>query len=113
MKKSKKIHLVLITAALASCNRVIIPSQPDAGYIADSTLTHTPAGDDSTYDCCRELNMPLYNYPFNLSGIYYSGGPVGGLYYPVRTYRKGAFWRSHRFIVRGGFGKAAASVAGS
>ena len=53
MKKTSKIHLVLVTAVLTSCNRMIVPDQPDPGYtsnpgmgfIPDSSLTAGPVYD--------------------------------------------------------------------
>ena len=39
MKKSTHIQLILITAALASCNRAVIPQQQPESITADSTLT--------------------------------------------------------------------------
>ncbi len=116
MKKSTKIHLILVSAALASCNRVIIPAQPAAGYIADPTLTAAPIGDDSTGACgyCSEINMQPGNYqtyPYYSYDFYYNWQPFGVyyLYYPGSAYRKGAFWRNNQFILRGGFGKRASA----
>ena len=113
MKKSTKIHLILVSATLASCNRVIIPAQSAAGYITDSTLTAAPAGDDSTGTCgyCNELNMQPANYsyyPYYSYDFFYNWQPFG-VYYPGSAYRKGAFWRNNQFILRGGFGKRASA----
>src|SRR5689334_12249859 len=106
MKRSKKIQLVLITAALASCNRIVIPSQSATGLIPDATLTRTPDEDGEGPDrcVCTPVNsdsstISLYEeYP----GIYYPGPSVGIIYIPGRTYRRGILWRSHQFIMRGG-----------
>ena len=137
MKRSKHIQLVLVTAALASCNRMIIPSDPSAGYVPDSRLTAVPAYIDSTSDCACDLDSTNnstypygdydYNYPYYYSYYpYYSFyyypyynpyypygyyGFHGSSYMPSRPYRKGAFWRNSHFIVRGGFGKAGFSAA--
>ena len=47
MKRSKNIHLVLVTAALAS-NRMIIPADPSAPFAPDTSLTAAPLHIDST-----------------------------------------------------------------
>ena len=113
MKRSKKIHLVLITAALASCNRVVIPSQSATAYITDSTLTQTPDEEDPSQCVCTvnandSSTISLYDEPYS---FYYNGSFYGPVYTPGRIYRRGAFWRSHRFVVRGGFGKSSSAVA--
>jgi hypothetical protein len=101
MKKTAKIHLVLVTAMLASCNRVIIPDQPEAGYTPDPSLTAAPLyGDDST--ACA------YNYNYN---FYFSTQPYAYRYRSASLYRQGANRHNHFFVVRGGLGKAAASTA--
>jgi len=97
MKKSTKIQLVIITAALASCNRIIIPSMSETGYLPDPGLMAIPAYEDTASDCpCTQNNKrdTLYEP-----------------YYPGYYYRKGAFWRNHQFVVRGGFGKSSGSAA--
>ncbi len=92
MITATKIHLVLITAALASCNRVIIPADLTAGYTTDLTLARTPA-DTSCLCYCSA-------FKFNPT-----------LSFPGESYRRGAFWRNHQFILRGGFGKSNFSTA--
>lgn len=112
MKRSKKIHLVLITAALASCNRQIIPSQPGAGYIPDPALTQPNEYGDSTYECfCSVNDSTGRSVLFNSSGYWYSGQPYDFYYRPGHIYRQGIFWRSHQFVARGGFGKSSLSAA--
>jgi hypothetical protein len=107
MKRSKHIHLVLITAALASCNREILHLAPGAVLPADSTLTAAPVYDDDYPDCCQDIYSSLWNYSFSPYGNYYIG-PLGGRpiipYFPGRGYRKGLFWRHNTFVVRKGFG---------
>ena len=110
MKKSTKIQLVLITAALASCNRVIIPSMSGTGYLPDPSLTATPAYEEAVPDCSCTQNDKrdtLY-YPRN---VYYPLPSEYEPYYPGYYYRKGAFWRNHQFVIRGGFGKSSGSAA--
>lgn len=111
MKRTKNIRLVLVTAALASCNRVIIPDRPEAGYAPDPSLTATPLYDDYRYDCDCRFDTTYYNYPGNYFSFYYTGQPYGYVYDPGVIYRKKAFWHNHTFIVRGGFGKSAVSAA--
>ncbi len=108
--KSKSIHLVLVTALLASCNRVIIPDQSAAGNIQDSSLTVAPAYDDDIDNCACGYN---FYYPFDYYSYYsfnYSQ-PWLSVYRPGRLYRKQAFWQNHQFVVKGGFGRAAGSSA--
>jgi hypothetical protein len=112
MKRSKTIHLVLITAALASCNRNIIPSDPRAAYSKDSTLVAEPLEMDNTYyACCDEPYSSLWNYSFSPFGPTWYFPVHPGPYYPGRQYKKGAFWQKGHFIVRGGFGKTSVSAA--
>ncbi|HEX3935691.1 MAG TPA: hypothetical protein VHW43_13485 [Puia sp.] len=111
MKKTSKIRLVLVTAVLASCNRVIIPDQPDAGYTPDPSLTAAPYyGDDQYAGDCR-VDTTYYNYPYNYFNFYFTGQPYGYRYRPGYLYRKGAYWHNHVFVIRGGFDRAAASSA--
>jgi len=107
MKKSTKIQLVLITAALASCNRVIIPADSQAGYRPDPTLAQQPLDTSSTCNCTENhfYNDDSMVYPYN--GFYTNFS----LYFPGAQYRRGFVWRSHQFIQRGGFGKNSFSAA--
>ena len=111
MKRSKKIHLVLITAALASCNRQIIPSQPDMGYVTDPSLMRPNEFADSSYECfCSVNDSTGSNVLYNSSGYWYNGQPYDFFYRPGHIYRRGTFWRSpHQVVVRGGFGKSSVS----
>ncbi|HEV2478230.1 MAG TPA: hypothetical protein VGS79_01145 [Puia sp.] len=111
MKKTSKIHLVLVTAILASCNRVIIPDQPEAGYTPDPSLTAAPLDNDDSSACVCGVDTTYYNYPLDYFNFYFNGPPYAFRYAPASIYRKGAHWPSHAFVVRGGFGKAAASTA--
>ena len=112
MKRSKTIQLVLITAALASCHRNIIPSDPTIAYAKDSTLVATPVQEDNAYyACCDDLSSSLWSYSFS---------PFGGSYYlplhwrpyhPGSKYGRGSFWQKGHSVVRGGLGKNGGSVA--
>lgn len=122
MKKTKHIQLVLITAALASCNRQFVPQQPmiDDQMIsnpADTTLTVGPVYDagphgDTLNPRCEEAYPQIWNYSFNLFANYsYIGATGNTYYYPGNRYRKDFFRRVDRFIVRGGWGRASRSVS--
>lgn len=121
MKKSTTIQLVLITTALASCNRVIIPDQSADGYTPDPALTVAPPGEqDSVYDCGCQLSNNDWNWynpydhinsPFGNFNLYYTGQPFLTPYRSGRLYRINTAWRNHTFIVRGGFGKAGSAAA--
>ena len=116
MKRSKNIHLVLVTAVLASCNRMIIPADPSAAYVPDSTLTTAPAYIDSSYNCdCEMNNNDQYYSPYSHYGYYYNsyypGWHQGLIFYTGRYYRSRTIWRSSHFVARGGFGKLGTSAA--
>ena len=115
MKKSIHIKLMLITAALASCNRTIIPSVTPDIQEKDSSLVATPDFDPVEPDCYCEMDYDstrnLYNY--NRLVFYNWIFPQRATYYPGRFYRRDYKWRNHHFIVRGGFGKTAVAAAAS
>ena len=114
MKKSTHIQLILITAALASCNRAVIPQQQPESITADSTLT-MPVVNDSTYvdnynDCgCNDFYPSRVNSSTPYSTFYIS--PVyDSYYYTGRRYRKATVVRGSTAIVRGGFGKSSVTA---
>jgi hypothetical protein len=109
MIRAKQIRLVLVTALLASCNRVIIPDAAADGNIADSTLTGKPVYDESRYDCNCVFNPSYQSYSFDF-GFYYTGQPYGYTYIPGRNYRKFVAWQNNKHILRGGFSKSATST---
>jgi hypothetical protein len=116
MKKTKKIQLVLITAALASCNRVMIPLEPTSNPVLDSTLTAAPAYDTTnslnSYTPCCEPCSQLWDYSFNPFGYYY-GTDIGRSYYsPRKEYRKKVAWHGSHVILRGGWGKTSMAISG-
>jgi hypothetical protein len=107
MKKSSSIKLVLIGAALASCNRIIIPSQSAAEDVNDSNLVAPPAISGNSYNnlfnvCCNVI-LPLWTYSFNPN--LYPLNISQTAYNTARWYRRGHFWRNSHFIIRGGWGK--------
>lgn len=104
MIRAKKIQLVLVTALLASCNRVIIPDRTADGNTTDSALTVKPVYDDNRYDCNCVFNPYYQPYSFDF-GFYYTGQPYGNMYIPGRNYRRIATWQNSKLIVRGGFSK--------
>ena len=108
MKRSKHIQLVLVTAVLASCNRVMIPADPSAPYVPDSTLTMAPAYTDSSANC----GCDWYNYGDQYyASSYLSYGYYYHSWYPGSFVRRGTVLRSNHFIARGGFGKFGVSAA--
>ena len=63
MKKSSSIKLVLIGAALASCNRIIIPSQSPADAMSIPVVHGTATADSDIYynsfnTCCQPGSSP-------------------------------------------------------
>ena len=112
MKKSSSIKLVLIGAALASCNRIIIPSQSPSDAVNDSSLVAPPTTDSDVYNnsfntCCNEV-LPLWTYSFNPNLYPLNISPSA--YITARLYRRGHFWRNSDFIIRGGWGKTGEST---
>ncbi len=117
MKRTKKIQLVLISAALASCNRVLVPLEPIGNHAVDSTLTAAPVydGDSSMgrYMPCCQAYSQLWNYSFNPFVFYYPG-PLGQSYYhPGKEYRKKIGWQGNQVVVRGGWGKSGVTLNSS
>ena len=112
MKKTKTIQLVLITAALASCNRHLSPVQPDGPeYTPDSAYYEVSA--DSACPMYPNYDNPIY-YPY-YTGTYLPGWDFNFFFQiqPVTYYRKGVVVRHIRYIPRGGFGKLAVTTAAS
>jgi hypothetical protein len=106
MIRAKKIQLVIVTALLASCNRVIIPDRTTDANTTDSTLTVKPPGDESAYGCDCAFNPNYQPYHFDFVN-FYTGLPYGNIYIPGRTYRKYVGWQNSKLILRGGFSKSA------
>jgi len=114
MKKTKTIQLVLITAALASCNRPLHPTQPaepDPEYVPDSAYYEVSA--DSGCPMYPDYDNPFY-YPY-YTGTYLPGWDFNFFFeiQPVVYRRKGVVVRHIRYIPRGGFGKLAVTTAAS
>jgi hypothetical protein len=113
MKKSKKIQLVLITAALASCNRTLFPSQPDPVY--DPGYVQSPANTDSVYadssNACP-VDSAMYDgyYPYYYTGSYFPGWSFNLFFNIQPVYRRHRVFRNRFFIPRGGFGKTAVTA---
>jgi hypothetical protein len=114
--KSKKIQLVLITAALASCNRTIIPEQQFVGPTIDSTLITRPSHDDSLFNngfagCdCGSSYYRLWNYSFSPNNIYNIAPINGNYYFPTHRQSKIIKAQNNQVVVRGGFGSSRASA---
>ena len=115
--KSKKIQLVLISAALASCNRTLIPEQQFVGPTNDSALIASPSYDDSLFsnafiNCdCEASYYRLWNYSFSQNNIYNIAPINSSYYFPTRKQSKIIKSQSNNFIVRGGFGKSGATAS--
>lgn len=102
MKKSTAIHLVLITAALAACNRPMYQQE----YEAPANYPGDPP--DSTNSCpieCTDLPLDYYNwmYAFRPFGSYYVDPGININIYYQRHYRQ-TVWRS-------GFGRKIQGVS--
>ncbi len=116
MKKSHAINLVLLTAALSSCSRTIIPNHPWNNELPDSTLTNNAIPWDDypvtgLYPCAA--NPPYAYYP---ETYYYTPATIltyapAHPFYPIgRGYRKQLSLTSHTVVLREGFGTSAKSV---
>lgn len=111
MKKTKKIELILITAALASCHQ----PQPDKQWQSGN---NTYVRSDSTAPYSRAYHPHigsalLWYYAFRPYGNYYNGSYQRAGYYsdaihPSSNIGSNAFKSS---AVRGGFGKGGYSVS--
>ena len=114
MKRSDKVTLVLITAALASCNRYLNPADPSLA------LSREPVMADS---CALAESFPEpgnYTWPgAYVEQWFYAFNPFAGsynLYAPYfSTHINKAQWRRlsrpvRRGVVRGGWGRSAHSV---
>jgi len=111
MKKSKIICLVLITAALASCNRAIYDSGDNDVYnekrsntcVRDSTLYYNPLNSCNIY-------ANNWNYAFRPYYGYYSSRHPNIFFH--RGYNRPGYYinhinnggHHHPFILTGGFG---------
>ena len=112
MKKTNNIRLVLITAALASCNRETVPIQSAHNLYSDSTLNEALEGGNSGFRDAIPYCMAIpqiWNYPFGAFCYYYGCPHVLTHYQPGREYRKGVAWRRGHIIVRGGWGNSGVS----
>jgi hypothetical protein len=116
MKKSNAINLVLLTAALSSCSKVVIPNRPWTNELPDSALTNTAIPWDDyplTEVSPCAANPPYAYYPETyayMPATIIAYAPTRP-YYPVgRGYRKQISLSSHGVVVRQGFGMSAKSV---
>ena len=106
MKKTHRIQLVLITAALAACDRPLYPRGPDYAQAAEKNQTsayYPPIGDppDSTNSCpLAQSQLPPDFY------LWYSGLQPFDFYYGSGIGRNGYYvYKSRTTIARGGFGR--------
>ena len=116
MKRSKQVKLVLITAALASCNRNMSPAGEDPSYTSDPVYYDKPMKQplaDTAYDSTHYLNQQTAGSPL----WYYSFNPDWYLYYPYYPYGYGTLSRQalvapvQKNVVRKGFGSGAITVS--
>lgn len=113
MKKSKYVELVLITAALASCNQ----SKPKSDW-EETTKTHVRSDTTAPYTRIHHGGgigtALLWYYAFRPYGIYrddryqHAGHFSGGIS-PASNIGRNGFKSA---IVRGGFGRSGFSVGG-
>ncbi len=108
MKKSKYIELVLITAALASCNK------PNKDWEGSGGKTYVRSDSTAPYSRTRHLgNGLLWYYAFRPYGNYYNGSYQRAGYYSNAIHESSNVG-SNGFkssVVRGGFGSGAYSVS--
>lgn len=112
MKKSRHIQLVLITAALSSCNHEFIPRGGKVPIISDSALTAGNSLTD-TVSCliCCQNNQKFWNYSFNPFGNN-SFGVIGNYYYdPEKRYKSIIKMKGTNMVVQGGWGKTSSSIS--
>jgi hypothetical protein len=114
MKKTKTISLLLVSAALASCQRDFVPLRSTGEQPIDSALLDEPQYEEVVSpspcsSCCEQAPQnyqPLWNYSFN---------PIGSIApFPVRHayhYHWGkeipVVNRGNKAIVRSGWGSTA------
>ncbi len=115
MKKSKKIQLVLITAALSSCSRVIIPNEPLQNCLADTSLANTPVDWDAYETAAAvpsyQINYePIWYHSFFYLRPAYAHPDWSPLVHPGMWYRPPVSWNGGAAVVRGGFGVSAKTV---
>jgi hypothetical protein len=97
MKRSKKINLILVTAALASCNRSISPTKTfDYDWVYGTRDNFIAIANDSNYYHRYGLPWEYYNY------WYYAGNStrING----IKLTMKGSVTRKKNFVFRGGWG---------
>jgi len=116
MKRSKQVKLVLITAALASCNRNMSPAGEDPSYTSDPVYYDKAMKQplaDTAYDSTHYLNQQASGSPL----WYYSFNPNWYLYYPYYPYGYGLYSQQaliiqdKKNIARKGFGFGATTVS--
>lgn len=106
MKKSTTIHLVLITAALAACNRPLYQQDTPEYYQQPQDFRGDPA--DSTNSCplgASQSDLPPDYYTW-YSGFRPYGYDYGGDPFFINSYY---FFRYSATIIRAGFGRGWAS----
>ena len=111
MKKSTKVQLVLISVALASCNRLVVP-QPTA--MNSQTDMFDPGVDSNHTDsCCNEYYSELWNFSLEPQQQFPDLPSKYSLHYLAGNYRERSFWKKNTIIVRGGWGNCGVTTTGS
>jgi len=109
MKKTKHIQLILITAALASCNR---PNNDWEGSSKTYVRSDSTAPYSRTHGYHGAGSALLWYYAFRPYGNYYNGRYERAGYYSSAIHESSNIG-SNSFksgVVRGGFGRGAYSV---
>jgi hypothetical protein len=118
MKKTKAISLILVSAALASCQRNFVPARNSNGPFIDSALLEEPEyaevrSSSPCISCCQlnaQNNQLLWNYSFNPIGNL-SPFPVTTHYYYHWKNEKSVIVRGSKAIVRSGWGTSAMTTS--
>jgi hypothetical protein len=118
MKKTKAINLLLVSAALASCQRDFIPVRNTNASPIDSALLDEPEyaevlSSAPCKSCCNfepERDRLLWNYSFNPVG-YPTPFPVTTHYYYHWKNEKSVIVRGSKAIVRSGWGTSAMTTS--
>jgi hypothetical protein len=118
MKKTKAISLILVSAALASCQRDFVPLRNPNGSPIDSALLDEPEyaevlSPTPCKSCCQldpQHDRLLWNYSFNPVGNP-TPFPVTTHYYYHWKNEKSVTVHGSKVIVRGGWGTSAMTIS--
>lgn len=110
MKKSKQVQLILITAALASCNK------PNKDWESSNSKTYIRSDSTAPYSRTRHFgvgNALLWYYAFRPYGNYNNGAYGRAGYYSNAISERSNIGNNFgkTGIIRGGFGRGGFSVS--